>query len=361
MALMREIEWEACLLEPRQDAEAERLIRQTSGRARSMAYFLDCPWLPHSMARLNRAMLSPLHIEHRLGDLTGLVVSQDNSCRYCFAVQRILMQGLGYPEEHIERLEREFRTVDQNPRDRAALDFARRVSRSNPLPTRAELQTLRAAGFEDAAIQELVATVAEHVFFNRLSTLSALQPQNYERLTQRWYTSALMRVARPYLRRFHGVGKATTLSEEEKRVPFSYAVRAFDGLPFCGALSYTLREMWGSQILPRRTKAFIFAVIARAVGDQLCEREAIRLLLEEGVDESTVADALSHLASPKLDPVESIIVPFARETVWYEAAPIQRRAKQVRDQLTNPQFIELIAVASLANAVSRLAIAVDES
>ena len=119
--------------------------------------------------------------------------------------------------------------------------------------------------------------------------------------------------------------------------------------------------MWDSKILSRRAKAYVFAVVARALGCDLSAREAVGLLLAEGVDQSEVAEVLAHLSSTKLDEVERVIVPFARETVWYEPAPLQRRARQVRDALTNAQFIEFIMVAALANAVCRLGIVVDKS
>jgi hypothetical protein len=60
------------------------------------------------------------------------------------------------------------------------------------------------------------------------------------------------------------------------------------------------------------------------------------------------------------DRIEAVIVPFARETVWYQAAQIQRRAREVREALPRQQFLELIAVAAIANAVCRLGIVVDE-
>jgi hypothetical protein len=47
-------------------------------------------------------------------------------------------------------------------------------------------------------------------------------------------------------------------------------------------------------------------------------------------------------------------VPFARETIWYEPASLQRRARAVRDQLTPTQFLEAIGVVSLANGLCRL-------
>jgi hypothetical protein len=50
---------------------------------------------------------------------------------------------------------------------------------------------------------------------------------------------------------------------------------------------------------------------------------------------------------------------LARETVWYQAAQIQRRAREVQEALSAPQFLELIVVAALANAVCRLGIVAD--
>jgi hypothetical protein len=48
-------------------------------------------------------------------------------------------------------------------------------------------------------------------------------------------------------------------------------------------------------------------------------------------------------------------VPFARETVWYEPAVIQRRARALRDGLDSAQLLEAIGVAALANGLCRMA------
>ena len=47
-------------------------------------------------------------------------------------------------------------------------------------------------------------------------------------------------------------------------------------------------------------------------------------------------------------------MPFARETIWYEPAPLQRRARVLRDRLSGPQLLEAIGVASLANGLCRM-------
>jgi hypothetical protein len=79
-----------------------------------------------------------------------------------------------------------------------------------------------------------------------------------------------------------------------------------------------------------------------------------RALREEGFEEATLNQVLTHLDAPELDPVERLLVPFARETIWYEPAVIQRRARAIRDGLDSAQFIEAIGVAALGNGLCRL-------
>ena len=82
-------------------------------------------------------------------------MSQDNSCRYCFAAQRAILRVLGFTEERITRLEHDLMLDDLAPPVKAALDFARRISRSNPLCGKDDVERLRAAGFDDDSIREI--------------------------------------------------------------------------------------------------------------------------------------------------------------------------------------------------------------
>jgi alkylhydroperoxidase family enzyme len=72
------------------------------------------------------------------------------------------------------------------------------------------------------------------------------------------------------------------------------------------------------------------------------------------LNKSALAQVLSHLDAPELDAIERLLVPFARETIWYEPAVLQRRARTLRDHLSSPQLLEAIGVASLANGLCRM-------
>ena len=47
-------------------------------------------------------------------------------------------------------------------------------------------------------------------------------------------------------------------------------------------------------------------------------------------------------------------MPFARETIWYEPAPLQRRARILRARLSSAQFLEAVGVAAIANGLCRM-------
>ncbi len=360
MALVSDIEWEACLLEPRRNHDLERRLRKRGSMVPdSMGYFADCPWAAETIAELSACMMTRVHLESPLPDLAMLVVSQDNSCRFCFAAQRVLLRLQGFAESRISQLEQDLLTAELDPRDKAALEFARRVSRSNPLPTEADVKTLLDNGFSEMGIKELAGHVALSTFFNRISTLPALPPERYEELLDRWY----VRLARPLLARrvrsWTRLAAPQALKPEERTGPFSYAVVALDGLPLAGTLRGALDRMWGSPILTKRSKALVFAVVARAIGSPEAAQESLQLLGEQGLAPDEVEEILSHLASPKLDAIESLVLPLARETVWIQAATIQRHARALQEALSPAQFAEFIVVAALANAVCRLGIAID--
>jgi len=354
---MREVEWEAPLLAPARDAALEARLKALLGHVpEATAYFAPAPWLAEAIGVLERALSTRVHVSHELGDLVGLVVSQDNSCRYCFAAQRTLLRFVGFDEARIHQLELDLRTADLPAAERAALEFARRLSRANPLVGAADVAGLRAAGFDQWEIREISVQAALLVFFNRISTLVALPPEALERMPDHWWA----RLFRPVLARVvvAGMRKRSSgerLTDAQRSGPFAFAVDALDGLPAAPALRQALDALFAADALGRRATLLVFAVVARALGCGRSEAEATALLAAGGFAPDETARVLSHLASPALARVEAVCVPFARETVWYEAAALQRRARGVQRELTAPQFLELVGVTAIANMVCRLA------
>jgi alkylhydroperoxidase family enzyme len=358
MTVISEIEWDACLIEPRRDDEFERRYRQETGRPASGArYVAGVPWLAEALIDWAVEIERRVVVDAELADLVGLVVSQDNSCRYCFATMRFFLIVLGVPDAKIRRLEEQLLSVDFSPEQRAALDFARRVSRSDPLPTPIDLQTLRTHGYSDLEVAELVAVVGLHLFFNRLSTLIAMPPQQMESMTDRWYIRFVRPILALRLRNVRQYTKPVYLEPGEIDGPYAHVIRGLDGLPLAGVLRRSVDEMLASTLLTRRCKLLVLAVIARAMGCQRSEDEATGLLSTDGLDRAEIDRILSHLSSPLLDPIEKLAIPFARETVWYQPMQIQRRGREVMETLSREQFLELVGVAAVGNVLCRASIA----
>jgi AhpD family alkylhydroperoxidase len=293
------------------------------------------------------------HAPLALCDLISLVVSQDNSCRYCYGAQRAVLKIHGYSDDYIDRLVRDFQIADLTPRERVVLDFARRLSRADPLPGPTDFQALVDAGFTPIAAAELVAVAAASGFANRVATLIALPAEPLEQMV----THPLFRVFRPLVAwRMQRRPKAPQALPHPNDGPCARVVAALDGSPTAGALRRGIDEAWQSPILPRRTKTLMLAVVGRALGCVSVETEARALLAADGFDAAAVDEVLTTLGSARLDAREARLLPFARETVRYQPNVIQRRFREVRRGLSDEETLETVGVVALANAVCRLSV-----
>jgi alkylhydroperoxidase family enzyme len=362
MTALQHVEWEACLLEPTRDPALERFVRQEMGGIPPMVpYFETCPWLVRSLMAVNQYRVRLVHVSFALADLIGLVVSQENSCRFCYATQRVLLRAQGLPERRIRQLEDDFSAAQLDPAERAALEFARRIARGSPRPSGADRAALSRAGWSEEAIKELAFVGAAHVYFNLVATIPALPVQRIERLSRNWLLAVLAPLMGRRVRAHQVRGDRQVLPAELRSGPYGGLVQSLNGLPAALVLRRVLDEAWESPLLPARAKALVFAVVARGLDCPRSEAEARRLLEGLGMGAAAIEEALAHLGGRSLDAVEAMVVPFARETIRYRPVQVQRHARQLATSLERGQLVELIGIAALANAVSRLCLAVESS
>jgi AhpD family alkylhydroperoxidase len=299
-----------------------------------------------------------LKLDQRTADLVCLVVSQENSCRFCFAVVRSMLWLHGMDTGRIRRVEQDFAGADLPARSKAAMTYGRAQSRQGPAGALAAWQTLRAAGFDALEAKEVAFAVALTDFSNRVHTMVAAPWRPFERMPER----PVARVMRPLLDRLmgrrHARGQPTLMPPADPSLPYGKLVAAFAGSPIAAALMRTLDELWASPILSRRCKLLMFAVVSRGLPCEVCEADLVCALADEGLSPQAVQRALEWLDAPELDAVERVLLPFTRETLWYEPAQLQRRTHALRERLSPPQLIEAIGVASMANALCRMTAAV---
>jgi AhpD family alkylhydroperoxidase len=358
---MTAIEWEQCLVPSASNPELEREVRRHLGTVPTYVGYLGwCPWIVRALLHSHPGSVGLVYVTPALAEALSLVVSQDNSCRYCYAAHRATLRVMGFREEQIHRLEQHVVPAALGPASEAALELAHRVSRCDPPPTPADKRAVVDAGFDPLAVQEIIVVAAMNVWANRISTIPALPPESMESFPDRWYVKLARPIMSRVMTRRWRKGRLGEAPPNPPDRPFAYTVAALDGLPVALALGRLIDATWSSPHLSTRAKALVFAVVAHALGCGPSAHEARRLLAAEGMDDERLAPVLANLASPELDEIESLIVPFARETVRYQPAQIQRRARLLAEKLSTEQFVELAAVTGLANALCRASILVAE-
>jgi AhpD family alkylhydroperoxidase len=357
----QQVAWEQCLIERRPDRALESYARRKQGIPNpAISYFTHVPWMARAVIDLHSKYGLLMYLDQAVADLIVLVISQENSCRFCYAGVRALLWAQGMSRARIQRMEQDLARADLPPRTMAAVAFVRSQSRSGPPGAETAREALQRAGYGAEEMKEIAFAAAATDFSNRAHTIPAIPTRPVERIPDQFHMRLLRPVLGRIIKKHRHRGQAMPL-QPVRSYPYARIVRAYAGSPIAPALGRTLDEMWASPQLTRRCKLLMLAVVARGLACDVCARDAGEALQEEGVKEATLTQILMHLDAPELDPVERLLVPFARETIWYEPTLIQRRARALRDRLDTAQFLEAIGVAALANGLCRLGAMVMDS
>jgi uncharacterized peroxidase-related enzyme len=113
--------------------------------------------------------LSHGRLSHRLGEQVALTVAERNGCNYCLSAHTLLGKKAGLTEADVTQA-RDARAVDAKAE--AALSFAARVVDQAGHVSDAEIEAVRAAGFNDGEIVELVAATVLNIFTNTLNNVA---------------------------------------------------------------------------------------------------------------------------------------------------------------------------------------------
>lgn len=354
-----QIDWcDAPLLPPIPDPDWEMEFEQRFGRTTLMTrYLTPVRWMLIADEILESRVTPNLSLE--LQNLISLVVAMDNSCRYCYGAFRSLLKIMGYPENVVRKLEENLAINELSPKEKVALEFAQKATRSAPQPSTADLKMLLQAGYSRLQIAEIAYLVANSAAGNRIATLLALPPDPIETLE----ASRMQRLLRPFLRgRFtRSLSKVAVFEPDTPyEGPGLRIIHSLNGSPAAGALARILSEAWKSPITSQRIKALVFAVIAKGLVCPTCEREAIAVLRNEGWSEDEITHLLTHLTSERLDSFELKVLRFARETVRYHTRRIQTLAQEFARDLRREMVIEIVGLVSFANGLVRMSSLLEE-
>jgi uncharacterized peroxidase-related enzyme len=132
-----------------------------------MAIFAQSPTAFNAWATLLGALSKALDVKTR--DSIGLAVSEVNGCDYCLSVHSFTARHMAQMPAADIILARKGHAAD--PKRDAAVQFARQVIATRGNVGDADLASVRAAGYTDAHVAEIVALVAMYSltnFFNNV-------------------------------------------------------------------------------------------------------------------------------------------------------------------------------------------------
>ncbi|MGO9675517.1 MAG: carboxymuconolactone decarboxylase family protein [Methylocella sp.] len=124
--------------------------------------------MAHSSAALGGYLglagaLAAGELQPALREQIAVAVAGANSCDYCASAHVMLGAKAGIPRDEIERY---LTGVSIDPRTAAALNVVTKIVRERGHLADADLEAIRAAGFSEGEIVELVAHAAMNIFTN---------------------------------------------------------------------------------------------------------------------------------------------------------------------------------------------------
>ncbi|MGE0718440.1 MAG: peroxidase-related enzyme [Alphaproteobacteria bacterium] len=170
-----EIEWDSWLtpVSP-QTATPEQLavLDESPPRSRTSPYFLtlvhDVDALRQRSRLFNIVMYAPRGLPRAERELATLVESYINGCIYCASVHGRRFAELTKEPEVIHRIYEEGVDTPLDPRRRAIVDFAAKLTATPPAAGKEDVAALRAVGLGDMEILDLIQSVAMFANANRL-------------------------------------------------------------------------------------------------------------------------------------------------------------------------------------------------
>jgi uncharacterized peroxidase-related enzyme len=120
------------------------------------------------LTALSGALSKTLDVKTR--NRIAIAVAQVNGCDYCLSAHTYL--GLNLARLAPEEIALNRRGSSTDPKAAAAVRFAAQVAETRGKVADADLAAVKAAGFTEAEIVEIVAVVAENVFTNLLNNVA---------------------------------------------------------------------------------------------------------------------------------------------------------------------------------------------
>lgn len=141
-------------------------VQRKMGRVPNLhATMANSPAVLNAYLRLHDA-LSQTSLDTRLRELVAVTVASVNDCEYCLAAHTAVGRSLKVDDSELLNAQE---GDSSDPKTLAALRFARALVEKRGRVSDADVASVRAAGFGNAAVLELVASTVMNIFTNYCS------------------------------------------------------------------------------------------------------------------------------------------------------------------------------------------------
>ena len=121
-------------------------------------------------------MRGPSGLSKTQREMIAVVISAESRCPYCHAAHAAALRLRTKDAALVDRLAVNYRQVELDPRDRAMLDFAVKLTKTPDQCGQGDLQRLREVGYTDEDILHIVEVTAIFNYNVRLATATGLFP-----------------------------------------------------------------------------------------------------------------------------------------------------------------------------------------
>jgi uncharacterized peroxidase-related enzyme len=103
-------------------------------------------------------------------EMIAVVVSTANRCHYCMVSHSAYLRKLTGDPVLVEQLRTNYKYAELEPRDRAMLDFAVKLTEQSSRCTEDDVEALREVGWTDEDVMDIAEVAAMFNFTNRLAS-----------------------------------------------------------------------------------------------------------------------------------------------------------------------------------------------
>lgn len=140
------------------------------------AYLFDMAKFDAFVTMYNDLMLGDSGLSKLEREMIAVVVSSINRCWYCQVAHGAAVRELSGDPALGEAMVMNYRAAPVDPRTRAMLDFAALVTEASAKVSDADRDGLRAQGFTDRDIFDIIAVVGFFSMTNRIASATGMEP-----------------------------------------------------------------------------------------------------------------------------------------------------------------------------------------